>query len=269
VIDLFHPSGGIVEIRILKTQRGTLSGYFDNTFDLAHAIERWNGQASIYMTINRLDPALLARARNHLIEYASMTTTAEDVRHRLWFPVDYDPARPRGIPATDAELSAALQRRDAVIAYLRDVGWPEPLSLLSGNGTWTLFRVDLPNTEEISRLFQQALGALSARFSDTIVTIDRAVYQPAQLIKLCGTIPVTGDEIPGRPHRRVEIEPPIPLHLIEPGMAELVSLEQLRWLAGQKTSLRSYSLPSRARGVDLEDLFRRNDLYLRPLDGDA
>ncbi len=269
VIDLFHPSGGIVEIRSFKTRRGTLSGYFDNTFDLTHAIERWNGQASIYMTINQLKSALLARARNHLIAYASMTTSAEDVLRRTWFPVDYDPARPRGIPATDAEVAAALQRRDAVIAYLRDAGWPEPLGLLSGNGTWTLFRVDLPNTEEVSRLFQQALGALSARFSDKIVTIDRAVYQPAQLIKLCGTIAVTGDEIPGRPHRRVEIQPPIPLHLIDPGTAELVSLEQLRWLAGQKTSSRSYSLPSRARGVDLGDLFRRQDLYLRPLDGDA
>ncbi len=62
VIDLFHPRGGIVEIRILKTRRGTLSGYFDNTFDLAHTIQRWNGQASIYMTINRLHSALLARA---------------------------------------------------------------------------------------------------------------------------------------------------------------------------------------------------------------
>ncbi len=112
-----------------------------------------------------------------------MTTAAEDVLRRLWFPVDYDPARPRGIPATDAEVAAALQRRDDVIAYLRDAGWPEPLGLLSGNGNWTLFRVDLPNTEEVSRLFQQALGALSARFSDKIVTIDRAVYQPAQLFE--------------------------------------------------------------------------------------
>ena len=59
--------GGVVEVRILQTTKGTVSGYFDDLDALAEAIAHWDGRATIYITANPCNPALLARARPDLI----------------------------------------------------------------------------------------------------------------------------------------------------------------------------------------------------------
>jgi hypothetical protein len=242
-----------------------VSGFFDNPYHLARALEPWHGQASIYVTINRLDPALLARARNRLVPFAKITTAAEDVTARQWFAVDVDSARPRGVPATDAELATALGRRDEIVQFLADTaGFPDPLRIMSGNGGWALWRVDLPNVEEVSILYQHALKALDQRFSDGAAKADLAVHSAAQLTKLCTTIAVTGDAIPERPHRRV-ITQGIPLHLL--ANPQLVTSDQLRSLASlvQSTSRPTYSFPRGAETPNLIELFKARGLYLRKL----
>jgi len=265
-IGLLHPYAGILEARILRTARGTISGYFSNPFLLARAVAPWNGQHSIYLTLNRLNPEVRARAHNHLASFVSVTTGAEDVIRRQWFAVDVDSIRPRGIAANEQELAAALALRDAMIEYARKEGrFPLPLRIMSGNGGWALWRVDLPNTNEISQVYKQALQALDQRFSDATAKIDPSVHAAAQLVKLPTTIAVKGDALPDRPHRRVEIQPPIPLHLT--GDVQLVTLDQLQWLAGQfqVPVNRSYSLPSASAVPNLIDLFKAKDLYRRPL----
>ena len=244
--------------------------YFDNHADLVRAIAPWNGRTPIYLSINELVPDVLARARNRLKEFATVTTAGEDVRRRRWLALDVDAVRPRGIPSTDAEMARALARRDEVIAYLSDRGkFPAPLRTMSGNGGWGLWSVDLANSDEITALYRAALAVLDQQFSDQDAKVDPAVAGPGQLMKLPMTIAVTGDEIPGRPHRRVEIQPPIPLHLIEPGAAKLASLEPLRWLASQHTpAKRTYSLPPASHATDVVELFKAMDFYIRELPDD-
>jgi hypothetical protein len=263
-LSFLHPKGGVCECRMFGTPKGTVSGYFDNFYDLACSLDPWHGKTSIYITINRLKPDLLARACNRLRPYAHVTTAAEDVLVRQWFPVDVDSVRPRGIPANDQELQAALARRDQVGQYLaQEGGYPPHLPIMSGNGGWGLWRVDLPNTEEVNRVYQQALKALDQRFSDGPAKVDPAVHSATQLMKLWTTLAVKGDAIRGRPHRRV-ISQGIPAHLVEG--PQLVTLDQLRWLASQARSMNAtYSFPAPSESPNLVDLFKAKELYRRPL----
>src|SRR6266478_3433236 len=129
-VSLLHPRGGIFECRMFGSSKGTICGYFDNFFDLGRALEPWHGRVSIYASINALKPELLARARNRLVAFARVATSAEDVIARQWFPMDVDSVRPRGIPADEHELQAALGRRDEVVRYLSEAGgFPPPLGI--------------------------------------------------------------------------------------------------------------------------------------------
>ncbi len=266
-VSLLHPRGGIFECRMFGSSKGTICGYFDNFFDLGRALEPWHGRVSIYASINALKPELLARARNRLVAFARVATSAEDVIARQWFPMDVDSVRPRGIPADEHELQAALGRRDEVVRYLSEAGgFPPPLGIMSGNGGWALWRVNLPNTKHVSILYRAALKALDQRFSDGAAKVDPAVHSAAQLMKLCTTVAVTGDTIPGRPRRRV-ITQGIPLHLLDG--PQLVVMEQLQWLAGQiRMTNPTYSLPPSFGAPNLVDLFKTKGLYRRPLDSD-
>src|SRR2546425_6116015 len=113
--------GGVVEVRILGTRKGTVSGYFDALDALARAVEPWDGQAPIYATLNPVRPDLLARAVNRLREYAKETTSDRDIVRRAWLVIDCDPARPKGISATGEELAAALARRNEIVAFLQEL----------------------------------------------------------------------------------------------------------------------------------------------------
>ena len=262
---LLRPQGGSTEARLFNTSKGTVSGYFDNPFRLASAVTPYNGRTSIYITLNELHPAVQARARNRLISHARVTTANEDIVRRQWFGVDIDPVRPRGVPSTDQELAAALGRRDAVVEYLCQAGgFPPCLRIMSGNGGWGLWRVDLPNTSEVSLVCKQALQAADQRFSDSTARVDPAVHAAAQLIKLPSTIAVKGDPMPDRPHRRVEIQPPIPFHLSSD--VQLVTLDHLRWLAAQRQAAkRTHSVPAATHASNLMELFKANGLYVREL----
>jgi hypothetical protein len=54
--------GQVAELRILKTTKGTQSGYFDD-FDALAAAAAHDGQAPIYITLNPVHRSLLARQR--------------------------------------------------------------------------------------------------------------------------------------------------------------------------------------------------------------
>jgi hypothetical protein len=79
------PRGWVFESRMFNTPKGLVSGYFDNFYDFARALEPWHGTTSIYITLNRLKPELLARARNRFLSFARITTASDDVMARQWF----------------------------------------------------------------------------------------------------------------------------------------------------------------------------------------
>jgi hypothetical protein len=54
-------------------------------------------------------------------------------------------------------------------------------------------------------MVQRILLALSQRFDTDAVKIDRAVFNPARLCKIPGTLARKGDSTGDRPHRRARI----------------------------------------------------------------
>jgi len=107
--------GAVTELRVLETPRGVASGYFNDPERHAESAAEWNGKGSgVYVTLNVVNPELLARAANRTKEFAKKTTTDTEILGRRWLPIDPDPQRPAGICATDEEHEAAVQRANLV-----------------------------------------------------------------------------------------------------------------------------------------------------------
>ena len=202
---LFAP-GQVAELRALDAvtrewrRPHTVSGYFDDWEKLAVAAMTIQARG-IYVTLNPVNPALLARANNRLrdMQAGDASTSDNDIVARRWLPIDCDPVRPSGISATDAEHDLALARAREIRDYLGARGWPEPVFADSGNGGHLLYRVNLPVDD--GGLIEKALAALAFRFDDALVTVDQKNFNPARIWKLYGTVAAKGDPTPERPHR--------------------------------------------------------------------
>ncbi len=194
--------GDVREVRMPKGARGTDAGYFDDTSKLASAVTRFDGRENLYITINPAAPALLARAANRIAQGMRTTTSDVDIVERRWLPIDLDPVRPSGISASDDEREHALATARAVYGYLNGLGWPDPVTTMSGNGYWLLYPIELPNDDESKALIESVLKHLSERFSSSAVSIDTTVSNAARIVALIGTMKVKGDATPDRPHRR-------------------------------------------------------------------
>ncbi|MEZ5590142.1 MAG: hypothetical protein R3F53_05335 [Gammaproteobacteria bacterium] len=227
-LELLHPAGTVFEIRILKTGRKkTVRGYFDNVDAAAKNCHYWNGKApAIYVTLNPVNPALLARSANRLESYAETTTVDTDIPARRWLLVDCDPVRPSGISSSDAEHAAALERIKSIRAALQEQGWPQPVAADSGNGGHLLYRIELPNNPASGQLVQRCLQALAQKFDDEQVTVDTSVFNAARITKIYGTLARKGDSTPERPHRLARL-------LNVPETVTPVPHEQLQALAAQ------------------------------------
>src|SRR5262245_48736800 len=222
---LFFQPGTVVELRILDTSRGTVSGYFDNSQTFTQAAQQWSGKApAVYCTLNPCNPALLARAANRLKDRVKSTTSDKDIVHRYWFPLDFDPVRPADISATDVEHGAALQRAEACTTWLTQRGWPAPVAADSGNGGHRLYRIDLPNDDDSRALLQHCLAALDMYFSDNAVTLDVSVFNAARIWKVYGTMACKGDNLPERPHRLARLlDVPTPLEVVTRAQLEALA----------------------------------------------
>ena len=219
---------GVFEIRIPKAGRNrTIRGYFGDLELAAKAAASWSGKVpAVYLTLNPVNPALLARASNRLETYAETTTSDADILGRRWLLVDLDPKRPAGISASAPEHAAALKLAEAVRAHLHDCGWPEPIVADSGNGGHLLYRLALTHDPDNTATLQQVLKVLAARFDGPAVAVDTSVYNPSRISKLYGTWACKGDDTPDRPHRLSRI-------LSAPAEPEPVALELLEELARQ------------------------------------
>jgi hypothetical protein len=147
---LAKSKGRTFEIRIPKTGRfGTISGYFNGFVALADALATLDkGEyEGCYITLNPVNPALLARASNQFKNWSQCTTNDADIVRREWMLVDVDPQRPTGISSTNEEKAAAKKLAIEVRNWLREQGWAEPVVCDSGNGFHLLYPIDLPNNE--------------------------------------------------------------------------------------------------------------------------
>jgi hypothetical protein len=262
--------GAVFEIRVLNcTDRAgsnypyTVSGYYQHgqiesaVTDIV-ALDVTGRAPTIYITLNPVNPDLLARSANRLRYRARETTKDAEVVGRHWMLIDCDPVRPAGISSTDRELALSLAKAEQVRAALSALGWPEPVVLMSGNGYHLLCRIDL--SAEDGGLVQRVLGGLADRFDDAAVKIDRSVHNPARITKVAGTVAAgKGDDLVGvegvedRPHRRARL-------VSVPEMVGVVSRQLLEELAPkpEPTSSPSPQTTSKPRSND-STVFERFD----------
>jgi hypothetical protein len=186
----------------------TMSGYFEtaNEDAISRALRQVDTRApGVYLTINKIHPALLARASNRL--RASDTTTADDqVIERRWLYIDVDPKKPAGIAdisASDEEHRLAMEKAKAIRKFLLSCGWPLPIFIDSGNGAHLYYK--LPgglNPSEAEALVRQCLMALAAHFDDDRVKVDKGVFNASRIAKIPGTAACKGEDTADRPWRR-------------------------------------------------------------------
>ena len=141
----------------------------------------------VYVTMNALGEGATAH-------YAADV----DVPHRVRFALDFDPVRPAGTPATDAQVGAARALGAAVERFLVAHGWPVPVRMDSGNGVHAYWRADL---ETASTLPRRLLQALAGRFGTDQVAVDRTIHNPARIMRAAGCWNCKGTAMPDAPHR--------------------------------------------------------------------
>lgn len=220
--------GQVVELRVLDVSKvGVMSGYFDNVKELVDAAIDLDGGGQVYLTVNPINPALLARAKNRTkpCRKGDPTTNDRDVVRRRWLLLDFDPVRPAGIASTNAEHQLALDLSTQVRTWLTGLGWPEPVVGDSGNGAHLLYPINLANDAESTALAKQCVSMISQRFETSSVKVDESVFNAARIWRFYGTINRKGDNTAERPHRRAALVS-VPAARVE------VTVEQLRALGG-------------------------------------
>jgi hypothetical protein len=241
--------GAVFEVRALDAKLfgdrrvGTISGYFDNPDACIINLKKLSAAKGIYITLNPVNPALLARCANRLDYVAKDTTTSDHhILQRMWLPIDVDPDRPSGISASDSEKEAAHKKAREIYEYLKGRGWPLPLVADSGNGFHLLYRIDQPCGDDA--LLEKMLAALANRFDGDGVKLDRTVYNPARIVRLYGTLAAKGDNTKERPHRLSK--------LLNAPLLVKVSAEQLHALVDELQ-------PNEAKNV--KPLLERNNVF--------
>ena len=223
--------GQVVEVRALA-ENGTHSGYFTDFEALSRQVEALDCDPFVhgcYVTLNTVNPALLARRANRIKMHLSRgdaTTGDTDIIRRRWLPIDIDPVRPSGVSSTDTEHEIAIAKANEIVAWLSGIGFPEPVRGDSGNGVHLLYRIDLPNDDASTKLVKAVLSVMDKRFSASGVSVDPANYNAGRIWKLYGTMVLKGDSTNERPHRRSRI-------ISVPEEVVVVSREQLEALAAQ------------------------------------
>ena len=224
---LWFQAGDVFEVRVLDAVSADYrrehieSGYFDyeHISAVPEALKRLLSFRGVYVTVNPVNPDLLARAVNRLRPAGRNPTTADtDIVRRRWLLIDCDPRRASGVSSSNAEHDFALAKAREIRDGLSSLGWPDPIMTDSGNGAQLMYRIDLPADD--GELVRRVIGEI-AKASSEQVAIDTSVHNPARIWRLPGTMNCKGDSIPERPHRMARI-------LDEPQDIVSVSREQMQ-----------------------------------------
>ena len=196
----------LFEVRIMGG-RQPISGYFKDADTLIEAFNTVDLRGTnTYITLNKPMDALYSRQQANRLLSVKNTTSDKEIEALDWLFVDLDPERPSGISSTDVELEASQTLAQRVYVYLKGVGFEEPVKAFSGNGYHLLYRIGLQNNEDNIKLVKRCLQALSAMFSNDVVKVDTANFNPSRICKLYGTMAQKGSNTADRPHRMARID---------------------------------------------------------------
>ena len=130
---LYPKRDAVLELRALGVTQGrrtaTFSGYFDDYAALARdatTLDR-QGATGIYVTLNPVNPALLARCSNKVrLAEKGGGTKDKDITDRRFLFVDVDADRPSGISATKEEKGSAAAVLKSIVGWAEEQGLPYP-----------------------------------------------------------------------------------------------------------------------------------------------
>lgn len=259
-IATLKPDSTLFEVRAIDS-KWNASGYFTDADTLVAELKKLpkRKNLNVYITLNSVkDDCYSRKQRDKLIEYATPTTSDNDILAYDWLMVDIDPKRAAGTSSTDEQISLCKQKGNDIIRYLRGRGWSDPLVALSGNGVHLLYPVGLRNTPDNVRLVQSCLTVLDMAFSNDI-QIDQKTYNPARICKLYGTRAQKGSDTPDRPHRMSAI---VQEHRGQVDKAQLESLASLLPKEQKPEKYNSYN----PRAFDLEDWIVQHGLNVKKSD---
>ncbi|MFV2046294.1 hypothetical protein ACEWK1_02855 [Metabacillus sp. YM-086] len=265
-LETLKKSNEVMEVRILKTDKGTISGYFDDYDTLVQSVQKYIGKHDIYITLNPVKKELLARCNNRLQIYAKTTSTDGDIERISYVLIDIDPVRASGISSSKNEKKAALDVMKGIRKDLMEEGFPEPIAADSGNGYHMLLPIDLDNTKENVDAIKAFLAALDFLYSTDKAQVDVTTYNPSRIVKFYGTKACKGDDTTDRPHRWSKI-----IKVPEP--MNQTSIKQIKNVAAKKPKVEATSKKTaKGKTIDVDQFIQKHDLdlaYKAPYSGNA
>lgn len=244
-------NNGPVEIRANDGEKWW-SGVFDDysrlrgelLFTLKRGMDVYNTVNPVGMPItNQLKPR-------------QKSTKDADVLRIAVIPFDFDPIREKGVPATDDQITQAMQSAQRLIDFL---GWGSPVQGMSGNGWHLLYETDLPNDADTRKVLKDLYLALALRFSSDAISFDTVVRNPARIMRTYGTVNQKSSR---------------KTYCIQPDKRRVVSGEAVKALAERLTPekpTRKWVKTNRpettgrgyVKNLDISGLFASNGLYLQ------
>ena len=209
-----HADGKAFEVRVLDAQmigwkdKATWIGFFKDAGVAVNALdELWKecegGQASV--TVNPVYYGLYEKAPDSF-RLSKSASKNEDVTHRNWIYIDFDPTRPTDTSATAEEKSKAWAVCMKAKEWLSQQGWPAPIVVDSGNGFHLYYRCDLEAKDDLPREVLKVLGdKFGLKTKGDPVDVDQCVHNPARTAKIPGVVSRKGESTPERPHRGSQI----------------------------------------------------------------
>lgn len=228
-ISLLKPDGRLFEVRIIYDSRATYSGYFKSADDLIAAFRRdirEYANCNIYITLNYLNDECYSRLqRNKFLQKTKATTSDNDVQGYEWLFIDVDPHRSTEVSSSEEQVGQAKEIGNKVYAFMKNIGFYDPVFGFSGNGVHLLYRVNMRNSPENIALIKSCLQVLDMFFSTDAVQIDLKNFNPGRVCKLYGTEAQKGANTEERPHRMSKV-------IGNPESAKVNDIKYIEKLAG-------------------------------------
>lgn len=263
-VSALKPQGELFEVRCLEANgRRVYSGYFKSPESLIEQLCRLNStDSNIYITLGKVKEDCYSREqREKFVMNAKNTTNDNDIVGYKWLFIDVDPQRPAGVSSSDEQLRKAKERGNQIYVFMKNLGFNDPVTALSGNGIHLLYRIQIANNEENKALVKKCLATLDMFFSDNELKIDTTNFNPSRICKLYGTMARKGSNTEQNPHRLS--------HLLSEGSREptdRIYLEKLVAMIPEKQEKPQKYNNYNPRDFDLEEWMQRYNMRYRKAD---
>ena len=165
----------------LWEKKWNASGYFKDADTLVVEMKKLNtrGNANFYITLNNINAECYSRNQcNKFIDNAKPVTSDTDIVGYEWLMVDLDPKRASGTSSSNEQVDIAKAKANKIYSFTKSIGFNNPACCISGNGCHLLYKIKLANKKENTDLVQNCLKALDMLFSDDVISVDLANFNP-------------------------------------------------------------------------------------------